>query len=37
MTFFLTLSFEQQDDTNSLLRQTILGSGYDSQSHQVTR
>uniref|UniRef100_A0A8C5ZDK3 BOC cell adhesion associated, onco regulated n=1 Tax=Marmota marmota marmota TaxID=9994 RepID=A0A8C5ZDK3_MARMA len=28
---------QQQDDTNSLLRQTLLGNGYDPQSHQITR
>ncbi|KAM9224678.1 brother of CDO isoform 1-T2 [Dugong dugon] len=28
---------QQQDDTNSLLRQTIPGSGYDPPSHQMTR
>ncbi|XP_006155177.2 brother of CDO [Tupaia chinensis] len=28
---------QQQDDTSSLLRQTILGSGYDPQSLQITR
>ncbi|KAM5281608.1 brother of CDO isoform 2-T2 [Ctenodactylus gundi] len=28
---------QQQDDTNNLTRQTVLGNGYDSQSHQVTR
>lgn len=27
----------QQDDTSSLLRQTILGNGYDPHSHQVPR
>ncbi|XP_008845215.1 brother of CDO isoform X3 [Nannospalax galili] len=28
---------QQQEDTNSLLRQTIIVNGYDPQSHQVTR
>ncbi|XP_005386455.1 PREDICTED: brother of CDO isoform X4 [Chinchilla lanigera] len=28
---------QQQGDTNSLLRQTVLDNGYDPQSHQVTR
>ncbi|XP_049732534.1 brother of CDO isoform X3 [Elephas maximus indicus] len=28
---------QQQDDTNSLLRQTIPGNGHDPQSHQLTR
>ncbi|XP_003797747.1 brother of CDO isoform X1 [Otolemur garnettii] len=28
---------QQQSDTSSLLRQTILGNGYDPQSHQITR
>ncbi|KAM5153740.1 brother of CDO isoform 3-T4 [Callospermophilus lateralis] len=27
---------QQQDDTNSLRRQTLLGNGYDPQSHQIT-
>ncbi|XP_047305141.1 brother of CDO isoform X10 [Homo sapiens] len=33
----ITLPFEQQSDTSSLLRQTHLGNGYDPQSHQITR
>ncbi|XP_008265160.2 brother of CDO isoform X1 [Oryctolagus cuniculus] len=28
---------QQQDDTNSLLSQTLLGTVYDSQSHQLAR
>ncbi|XP_006903053.1 PREDICTED: brother of CDO [Elephantulus edwardii] len=28
---------QQQDDTNSLLRQTVLGNGYEPQSHQIAR
>lgn len=28
---------QQQDETNSLLRQTVLGNGYDVHSHQIPR
>ncbi|KAK2091946.1 hypothetical protein P7K49_031230 [Saguinus oedipus] len=33
----ITLPFEQQNDTGSLLTQNLLGNGYDPQNHQITR